>query len=465
MRIGCMKRLVAFSLAIGVPAALGLAQGGVVIDSEQMVFDLGSGPVTIATDGLGMRSSLARRANQPVTAEEIERYRAYLGLDTEQAVLVMEMFAEFDRRLQEINAKEQQAMMDLSAEMRKRREEGVRPDPNRAMELMRSVEEQRRLLGAQRDALGEEFLEDLKLVLNAEQLERWPGLERMRKRDRHLAPATFPGEDVDLIAVCEELELVFDPEQVSEGGESMLTETLQRYEVEIDRLLQQRMDIAASHPMAGVMAERPMGAIDIKLDDLEAWQSKHREAGQRLQRAQLKYVRQISGRLDPDSRAAFEARIRQLSYPTVLQPSAFDRHLEQVLALDDLDQEQKERLDTMRADYARARARLDDAWIRAIDSELASGNGQGSAPPAIGGMQVFVLGGSQESERNKARAARRALDEQWIGTLREHLRPEQRERVARPATRGQAVMMSGFDGGDSEGEGGVVIEILRESGG
>jgi hypothetical protein len=169
--------------------------------------------------------------------------------------------------------------------------------------------------------------------------------------------------------------------------------------------------------------------------------------------------------LDPDSRAAFEARIRQLSYPTVLQPSAFDRHLEQVLALDDLDQEQKERLDTMRADYARARARLDDAWIRAIDSELASGNGQGSAPPAIGGMQVFVLGGSQESERNKARAARRALDEQWIGTLREHLRPEQRERVARPATRGQAVMMSGFDGGDSEGEGGVVIEILRESGG
>ncbi|MFU8830014.1 MAG: hypothetical protein ACNA8P_11375 [Phycisphaerales bacterium] len=462
---GCVKRALAISLALGGWSAPGLAQGGIEIAGEAFTFEMGSGPVTVATDGLGMRSSLARHRTQPVTAEEIERYRAYLGLDTEQTVLTMEMFAEFDRRLQEINAKEQQSMMDLSAELRKQREEGARPDPNRAMELMRSVEEQRRLLGAQRAALGEEFLEDLKLVLNAEQLERWPGLERMRKRDRHLAPGTFPGEDVDLIAVCGELELVFDPEQVSEGWETLLAETLQRYEVEIDRLLQQRMDIAASHPMAGVMTERPVGAIDIKLDDLEAWQSKHREAGQRLQRAQLKYVRQISGWLDPDSRAAFEARIRQLSYPTVLQPSGFDRHLEQILALDDLDPEQKERLDTMRADYARARARLDDAWIRAIDSELASGSGQGSTPPAIGGMQVFVMGESQESERNKARAARRALDEQWIGNLREHLRPEQRERVARPATRRQAVMMTGFNGGNPEDEGGMVIEIREESGG
>lgn len=340
------------------------------------------------------------------------------------------------------------------------------------MERMRSVEEQRRALVAERDALGVEFLEDLKLVLTAEQLDRWPGLERMRKRDRHLAPGSFPGEDVDLIVVCSEFEMVFDPEQVSEGGEVALEEILGRYEVEIDRLLQQRMDIAGSHPMAEAMEASSFGWIDIDESELEDWQKRHGEAGQRLQRAQQKYVGQVARLLVLDSKAAFETRIRELSYPEVLGPSIFDRQFEAISALEDLDEEQKQKLGAMRSGYDRARARFDEAWIRAIDAELAAKDRSGAAPPSVGGVQVFVFGESTRSERGQARAARRALDQEWVKNLRALLTPEQAESVPSPPSGRHIITMPDFGGVDPEtGEpipGGVIelsVEAVPASGG
>lgn len=411
----------------------------------------------------GMRRRHEQRL-QPVTAEEVERYNRRLGLDTAQSVFTMELFAEFQVRLAEVNASEQaveQAFMERFSKIGVA--DGDRmPDPEQMQRLMEESEEKRTAIQEERVALTESFFEDYKLILTPGQLEEWPAIERMRRRDRELAPGTFPGEEIDLIALCERLELGFDPERVSERGEAALAEVLGRYEVEIDRLLQARLEVGARHPMAAGGGGR---AITVAFDGeaMEKWEGEHRDAAQRLQRAQQKYGRQIAELLDAASRVAFEAEVMRLSYPRVLSESGVERQLEVILALEDLDGEQKAEVERMASEYAKARGRLDQAWMDAIDAEFADGGGHSPMPG--GSVQIVVAGSSTESDVAKARAARRALDREWIDRVRGVLSPEQAERVPAPRRTRGAVVTSFSEIDPETGEESEVITIeIDESG-
>ena len=321
---------------------------------------------------------------QPVTAEELERYNARLGLDVAQSVFTMELFAEFQVRLTELNGSEQALDQAFMERFSKAREPGEveMPDPEEMRRLIEENETKRAAIRAERVALTESFFEDYKLILTPGQLEEWPAIERMRRRDRELAPGTFPGEEIDLIALCEQMELGFNPERVSEAGEAALDEVLGRYEREVDRLLVARLEVGARHPLSAG-ADRGTFAIEIDGDAMEDWESEHREAAQRLQRAQQKYARQIAELLDGPSRAAFEEEVMRLSYPRVLAESGVDRQFEAFLALEDLDDEQKAEMGRMASEYAKARARLDHAWMNAIDAEFADGGGSSPMPAGM----------------------------------------------------------------------------------
>jgi len=453
--VGSLAVLAGFGAAVPSASAqdieiVGEPMGEFVVELSDMEFAFEGG-----FEGVRKRE---RQRLQPVTAEELERYNRRLGLDTAQSVFTMELFAEFQVRLTELNGSEQaldQAFMERFSKGRGDRE-AQRPDPEEMRRIIEENEAKRAEIRAQRVALADAFFEDYKLILTPAQLEEWPAIERMRRRDRELAPGTFPGEEIDLIALCEQMELGFNPERVSEAGEAALDEVLGRYEHEVDRLLVARLEVGARHPLS-TGADRGAFAIEIDGEAMEDWESEHREAAQRLQRAQQKYARQIAELLDETSRAAFEEEVMRLSYPRVLAESGVDRQFEAILALEDLDDEQKAEMERMASEYAKARARLDHAWMNAIDAEFADGGG--SSPMPAGNVQIFIAGGGSESDVAKARAARRAFDREWIDRVRGVLRPEQAERVPAPR-RPRGAFVTTFSDFDPEtGEESEVITI------
>jgi hypothetical protein len=385
-------------------------------------------------------SAMARRERdrlEPVTAAELERYNARLGLTVEQQVFASELFTEYRDRLLAINAEEEAGWMALAEQENEWRDLDAALGSDQMLEHFAAVQLVREEATAKREAITEEFFADYRLVLTAEQLEEWPSIERMRRRDRELAPGTFPGEDIDLIALCAEMELDFDPERVSEGGEGMLAEVFGRYELEIDRLLVARLAIEAKHPMAASAREGRF-AVEIDMAAMEKWQGEQREAASRLQKAQQKYVRQVGELLSAASRAALEARVLALSYPRVHRASIVDSQLEAIGGLADLDDEQRAELERLSEEYRRERARLDREWMAAIDAELADGGGAMAMP----GMQIFVGMPGQESATGKAMRARRALDRSWVERVRGVLRPEQAESVPAPPSPGGAIIRS-----------------------
>jgi len=402
-------------------------------------------------DGFAKRE---RNRLEPVTAEELERYNTKLGLDTGQVVFANELFTEYHGRLMVINSEEQLMHQELSERFRKGHDEGEGMSPDEMMEAMQTMERRRNEIAAKREALTQEFFADYKLVLAAEQLEEWPAIERMRRRERELAPGTFPGEDIDLIAVCRELELVFDPERGSDGP-AALEEVLGRYEIEIDRLLQARSAVSAAHPN-GDPGGGMRFAIEIDSEKFENWQSDYRDAGMRLRNGQQKYVRQVAELLSPESKAEFEGHIDRLSYPRIFARSAVETQVEAIRGLEDLDEEQRGAIERMDSEYRRARQRLDRLWMQAVQAELADGGGVTNMP---GNVQIFIST-DMESESAKARLGRRELDRDWAKRVRGVLRPEQAERVpeARPEPRG--VMLRTFS--ETAGESGEEIDIRIE---
>ncbi len=440
------------------------AGGQVVIGGTgdgDMVFEAVSLDV-ISFDAGGFEAMARRERNrmEPLTAEELERYNAKLGLETAQVVFAGEVFVQYQDSIAAVNAAEAQSHMDFAEKMRKGREAGEGWDGEEMREAIEAMEALRLEHAAKREALTLEFFEDYKLGLTPEQLERWPEIERMRRRDRELAPGTFPGEDIDLIALCEEMELAFDPERVSEGGEAALAEVLGRYEIEVDRLLLARIAVEAENPMYEARGEGRFGfAIDVEA--MEKWSGEHREAASRLQKAQQKYVRLVSDLLDAQSRAALSERVMKLSYPRVFAPSMVETQVETIQGLEDLTDEQRAEIERLQGEYAKARERADQVWMAAIDKDLEQGGGSMSAP---GSVQIFIAGMSEESELGNAIASRRELDRQWVEKIRGVLGPEQLERVPDPRARRGTVIrsMSTIDPVTGEESETITVEIQGE---
>ncbi|MFI4853979.1 MAG: hypothetical protein ACIAQF_03240 [Phycisphaerales bacterium JB065] len=429
------KRLSLVALLVSVVSSASFlsasAQAQIMIEGAgegEMVFEALDVDLSFVGGGLGDITRRERNRTEPITAEEIERYNARLGLETAQVVFAGEMFAQYRDGISAINAEEGQLHADFASKMRKGREEGDGWDGEQMREAIEAMETMRTELAKKREALTKEFFADYKLVLTPEQLERWPEIERMRRRDRELAPGTFPGEGIDLVALCAEMDLAFDRERVSEGAEAALSDVLGRYEIEIDRLLLARIAVEAENPMAASLEQGRFGVV-IDMESMNDWKSEHRDAASRLQKAQQKYVRLVCDLLDAESRAALEDRVMRLSYPQVFAKSMVESLVESIEGLADLTDEQSAEIARLTGEYERARGRVDQAWMAAIDQDLQEGGGSFSAP---GHVQVFIVGTGEESELGKARAARMDLDRQWVVKLRGVLGEEQLERVPDP---------------------------------
>jgi hypothetical protein len=222
------------------------------------------------------------------------------------------------------------------------------------------------------------------------------------------------GESVDLLGIVDGLKL-------SAEARAPLAQTLEDYELELDRALQAKQKDLDQGP--AFEPGKPFSPEDMKkrMDDA-------REAGQKVKEVNQRSARKIEAMLPDDVQPAFNRAVREATYPRVYRPSPLVKRLDAALGLADLDSGQRETLQNLKSQYTREVSPINDRWASAIDDSERSGSDGTMAVPGVGTMQVS-FGGDEKGPLADARKARRELDDRTREKLESTLSKEQRDRL------------------------------------
>jgi hypothetical protein len=369
-------------------------------------------------------------AGSQVTKRSVEKYAELLGFSGEQKEAALAIHEGYSAAISDARAKRRAAMEEM------RRASEDTGDHSVFMERMPKVE--REYTDASQN-LEKSLFSDLKLLLTEDQGERWPRVERSRRREVELRKGSMSGESVDLTEVVAGLRL-------DEPATTALAAPLEEYEVDLDRQLQARSRIEDD----GVAFE-PGKPLD--MEKLREQMDKAREEGMKIKEVNERHARKIEGLLPEDHRSAFRDAVKHQSFPRVYRPARVTRDIDAALKFDDLDATQRQTLNELRESYARDAASLNDAWASAIED--AEKEGQTAGMGGGGGRLVLSMG-DEPQKLVDARKARRELDDKVREKINAALTEAQKSRLPK---------------GDEPGEGGAeghfeaVDAVMIRSGG
>lgn len=369
------------------------------------------GIVTIATGsalaqpgggrgGGGMRGPMGDMFSAPVTTREIEVFTQVAGLTTDQkeaAATILEAYQEQFRAKATKVQREMEKVRDKFQESR---------DPAVWQEMRGTMQDFR----AERKAIEEQFFADFKAILTPEQVERWPAIERAHRRSRTVSRGMMSGERVDLVTIIESSKF---PVEV----QASVIPVLGEYEEALDRELIARNkaydDVADAFSQGG----GPEGFA--RAGDL---MTKGREASIRVREVNRKYARQLADMLPDDYKATFDEAVKRASYPEVYRTTLTSQQIAAAEKFEDLDQAQKDSLESLKQSYSRSLAAVNERLAAAITERE-----EAFDPRQMGNR--FGRGRDENDAASVLRRERRELDESTAESLKKLLNAQQVERL------------------------------------
>lgn len=333
-----------------------------------------------------------------VNSRELEQFAELLGLSEDQKLVIETMFEGYQREFEAASQVARRAMDEAREEFRDTRDPAVWQD-------IRGVMEE---LGAKREAMDRTFLDDVKLLLTPDQSDKWPELERTRRRTRTLSRGFLSGEGVDLFRIARDLKVTEDAEAAAS-----VEAVLERYAIDLDRALQKRNELYESG-MRDAMDMWRGG----NFEEMQKRFEEARDAGVAVRDINRRYARQIESLLGDEERAAFSHEFKRQSFPRVYRRTYGMRVVESVDEFDDLTVDQRASIAAARERFERERSSLEDRWAAAIES--------GEMNRSV--RDMFGMGGGDQEVRT-LRNERRALDEKFVEQVRAVLTPEQVSRL------------------------------------
>lgn len=362
----------------------------------------------------GMRGAM----EADFTSKGLEEAAEILRLDDDQKMIAEELLKGYLVEWEELRGRMNQVMEGARQEFRETQDPSVWQD---IQEVMTKFDDEKK-------AMTDRFVGDLKLTLTEEQLDRWPTLERQRRRAATMQnnPMSLSGEGVDVIALVKEME--FTPETM-EG----VAPILERYEVELDRALIERNEIQ----------EKGMGrAMELwqnqDFDTMEKIFNEARDAGVKVRDANRRAAKQITSVLPEEQAALFEQKFKEASFPQVYRRSFAVRAFETANDMADLTTEQREQIGQMRSQLDRELATLNDKMAASIEKDEMERSIQGMM-----GMGRRGPGGD-----NAARQERRDYETKMVERLKSVLTPEQQALLPEPEQQRDWRRNFGGDGED-----------------
>ncbi len=210
---------------------------------------------------------------------------------------------------------------DQVADLRKT----INPDDPDPTQVLKAVFGSMKTWRDESKRLADQFMQDLKALLNQEQLAAWPAYERKLFRLKYLNGGQLPGESLDLTTLVIDLKL--DDVQADK-----VKPLLEQYEVQLDDALHRREQY-----------------MQTSQDDLlEAIQVKNYTIGEEVADRQIElrkgvrdvneqYTVMIAAALPPETGQGFLRSIREQTYPRIFRKIPAERAFEAALKLEGLD--------------------------------------------------------------------------------------------------------------------------------
>lgn len=338
-------------------------------------------------------------ASPEISTRSLERYGQILKLDKEQseaAKQLLEAYQDTSRKYQE----------EMEEQMKALREEAEDGDFSTMMEKMPEIMKK---AGEKREAAQKSFLDDFKSLLTKEQEAAWPKVERLRRREGGLGFSTVSGAAVDLTSLTDRLKL-------SDADKAKIADTVEQYEQDMDRLLQERAKADEER------SKDEKGGFDFNPEKWREQMDKMREAGIKVRDLNKQYERKIAAILPEESKAKFQDDFRKRSFRQIYRTSQVSKELAAAEKFDDLTPDQKRAIAELKETYGRDLASLNEKWSAAQDQAETEGK--------AGGMFTFPgMANNESPELAAARKARRDYDKSFGEKLKTTLNDGQRERL------------------------------------
>jgi hypothetical protein len=297
----------------------------------------------------GMGGGGQQQFDAAINSRELDNYAKVLGLDAAQKDAAKSLFEAYE---QQFTAAAKVARAKLDAARQEARD-------TQDFSVMRDVQKDMDAFNKTRTDLENSFFSDFKAVLNDQQMQKWPKLERARRRSQSIGRGLMSGERVDVAKIVDDMKLPPETQQT-------LAPILEQYEVEIDRQLIERNKVYDD--FQGKIRELFQSGDQTAIDELF---KKGREVSVRVRDTNRTFARQIEAQLPEDKRGAFSDLVHKESFPTVYRPVYADRVVDAAIAIADLEAPQKEALTSLKESYTRdVRAINHDLEVATEDQEM-----------------------------------------------------------------------------------------------
>lgn len=279
----------------------------------------------------------------PVSSRELDEYAKVLGMSEDQAEAAKVLFDGYMEQFQ--------AESGVARDKSRRLMEEARDFQD--FSKWREIRDLRTGFSKRSQEMETAFFDDIQMLLDDTQMQRWPALERTRRRLDTIGRGLMSGERVDVIRLVEETEL-------TEDQRSPIESILEQYAMDLDRELTKRNQVYDE-------AQNYFGSLEGRPDptELQDLMDRGRAAAIRVRDINERYARQVASALPEEARAGFEDRVKRLSYPQVYRETRAQQTIAGALGLEDLTDDQRTQIEAIRDSYSRDLTASNDRMVRA----------------------------------------------------------------------------------------------------
>lgn len=218
---------------------------------------------------------------------------------------------------------------------------------------------------------------DVKSLLTADQLAKWPKWERVQRRQRYLQQhaAELSGANVDLIA------MYYDGKY--ETPSERLKDVFERYEQELDlALIARKTKFEELTRIGAQLNEEDSADQTFDPERINQRYKRYAEMATAARKASLgvrdvndTFFKRIAEVLTEKDREAFQAAFDKAKFPTVYGDTRIESVVQGAKTIESVTEDQKQRIESLWQAYQKDVAPLNKAWAAALAKVEADGGG------------------------------------------------------------------------------------------
>jgi hypothetical protein len=279
----------------------------------------------------GLSGGIGDAFRPAFTTRDIQLAEEMLNLDEAQRFILETLFDDYQAEFRTGVDSFRDRVANLRTEI-----DPENPDPGKIMRIVFGTIDEWR---AESKVLAEQFVEDLKGLLNEQQMDLWPPFERRLFRLKFLRNGQLPAENLDLTVQVQSLQL--DPPVVEE-----LQPLLLEYETALHDALRKREDYLQSSQSELIEAIQSNN-YDLGIEVADR-QVTLREA---VRDVNEKYTVSIAAALPEDAGKDFLTSVREATYPRVYRMIPAQRAFQAAKEIEGLSPETVEAINALEQDF------------------------------------------------------------------------------------------------------------------